>query len=449
MSRHQPVPTPAYDARMAPPPTIDTSLLESPGAAAVIVALSGGLDSTVLLDMLAARDDIRARGLRAVHVHHGLHADADAWAAHCMATCESLHVPLHIAHVQVRPSGAGPEAAARDARHEALRGACALGEVVAMAHHRDDQAETFLLRALRSSGPDGLAAMRPWRRFGDGWMWRPLLRLPRDALHAHAVRRGLRWIEDPSNGSDAFDRNHLRLHVMPLLRARWPHANAALASAADACAEAADLLADEDHRQLLAARMAADELDVRRLLAMDRPRRARVLRAWIASMGLPPLPREGIRRIEAELLPARRDAGSEFAWHGARIRRWRDRLHAARIVPGLDPAWTCTWTGEAPLSLPDGGVLELDPPLPKPVTVAPRRGGERIRLPGRAHHHRLKHVLQELGVPPWERDHLPLLTAADGELLAAGDLVASAGFQQFLDTAGARLRWTRPGAPRR
>lgn len=436
---------------MVPPPEIDTAPLHASGAAAVLVALSGGLDSTVLLHLLAAREDIRSRGLRAVHVNHGLHAQADAWAAHCAATCESLGVPLRIVRVQVHASGGGPEAAARDARHEALRGAFAPGEVVALAHHRDDQAETFLLRALRASGPDGLAAMRPWRRFGAGWMWRPLLHVSRRALHAHARESGLRWVEDPSNRSDAFDRNYLRLHVMPLLRARWPHADEALATAADACAEAGGLLADEDRRLLRAARIADDELDVAALLAMDRPRRARVLRAWIAHLGLPPLPREGIRRIEAEMVPVRRDAASGFAWHGARIRRWRDRLHAAPLLPGLDAAWTGAWSGEAPLQLPDGGRLQFDPPLrlPDAVSVGARRGGERIRLPGRGHHHRLKHVLQDLGVPPWEREHLPLLTAPDGELLAAGDLVASARFQQYLDASGARLRWTRPGTTRR
>lgn len=441
----------AYDARMVGPVDIDTRPLETARSGAVIVALSGGLDSTVLLDLLASRPDVRARGLRAVHVHHGLHAQADAWAAHCTSMCEAIGVPSSIVRVDVRASGAGPEAAAREARHDAFRASCRPGEIVALAHHRDDQAETFLLRALRGSGPEGLAAMRAWRRFGDGWMWRPLLHLPRDAIRAYGRGRGLHWIEDPSNDSDAFDRNYVRLHVVPSLRARWPHADAALAAAAAACAEASALLADEDRRQLDSVAVAADELDVPALLALEPPRRARVLRGWIVSLGLPPLPREGVRRIEDELLVARRDGDAEFAWHGARIRRWRDRLHAGRDVPGLDPGWSVAWSGRRPLQLPDGARLQLDPPLAfaEPVRVGARHGGERIRLPGRLHRHRLKHVLQDLGVPPWDRRHLPLLTTSSGEVLAAGDVVVSETLRAVLDAAGARLLWTRPGAPRR
>jgi tRNA(Ile)-lysidine synthase len=187
------------------------------------------------------------------------------------------------------------------------------------------------------------------------------------------------------------------------------------------------------------------------LLGLDAPRRARVLRAWVDALGLPPLPREGLRRIEAEVLAARRDGEPEFAWHGARVRRWRDRLHATVSVPPLDPAWSAAWSGEHPLDLPDGGCLRLVPPiaLPDPVRVGARRGGERIRLAGRAHRHRLKHVLQDRGVPPWEREHLPLLTAGTGELLAAGDVVTSAEFERLLDGFGSRLLWSRPGAARR
>src|SRR5690606_29045284 len=127
----------------------------------------------------AARPALRGRGLRALHVHHGLHPDADAWAAHCEAACAALQVPLAVERVLVeRASGLGLEAAARGARRAAFARALGEGEVLALAHHRDDQAETFLLRALRASGPDGLAAMRPWLRFAGGWMWRPLLEQP-------------------------------------------------------------------------------------------------------------------------------------------------------------------------------------------------------------------------------------------------------------------------------
>ena len=187
----------------------------------VLVGFSGGLDSTVLLRLLAGDADIRRHGLRAIHVHHGLHADADAWAAHCRRTCDALDVPLSIVHVDVdRASGLGLEGAARATRHRAFEEGLRDDEILALAHHRDDQAETFLLRALRGSGVDGLAAMRPWRAYANGWLWRPLLDVPRDALQAHATAHGLAWIEDASNGDPRFDRNFLRNEVMPLLRQR-------------------------------------------------------------------------------------------------------------------------------------------------------------------------------------------------------------------------------------
>ena len=209
----------------------------------VMLGFSGGLDSTVLLHLLAANTDIRRNGLGAIHVHHGLHADADAWAAQCQRSCDALDVPLSIVHVDVdRASGQGLEGAARDARHRAFAQALADDEILALAHHRDDQAETFLLRALRGSGVDGLAAMRSWRAYANGWLWRPLLDVAREELHEHATAHGLAWIEDAGNGDPRFDRNFLRNAVMPLLRQRWPQARI---SAADFAASMAAKTAAE------------------------------------------------------------------------------------------------------------------------------------------------------------------------------------------------------------
>src|SRR5690606_11238161 len=195
-----------------PPPPLERPLL---------LGYSGGLDSGALLQLLAADAGVRQRGLRAIHVHHGLHPDADAWALHCASVCGDLDVALDVVRVEVaRDSGSGLEAAARAARHAAFQSALRSDEVLVLGHHLDDQAETFLLRALRASGVDGLAAMRPWRRFGRGWMWRPLLDIPRADLLEHARTRGLHWVEDPSNDSEAHDRNFLRRQVLPLLRTR-------------------------------------------------------------------------------------------------------------------------------------------------------------------------------------------------------------------------------------
>lgn len=419
---------------------------DAPPDPPLLVAFSGGLDSTALLHRLANDPATRRNGLRAAHVHHGLNAQADAWAAHCRRFCKTLGVPLHVVRVDVpRDSGEGLEAAARQARYAAIRDVLQPGEVLVTAHHRDDQAETFLLRALRASGPDGLAAMRAWRPFAHGWHWRPLLRTPRSALLAYAQRHGLDWIEDPSNADTDFDRNFLRQRVLPLLRERWPQADAAFARSAELNAEASDLLSGEDARALAAtATLDARTLSVPALLALPAPRRARALRHWIRQLGLPPLPAEGLARIGTELLPARADAEARFDWHGASIRRWRDLLHASPLQPPLPSAWRQHWDGRLPLVLPSGGTLSLEGAnaLPSPMQAHARAGGERIVLPGRAHSTTLKNVLLDLGVPPWTRDGLPLLSTPAGELLAAGDLAYSAGFDAWLREHNARLTWS-------
>src|SRR5690606_2145982 len=299
--------------------------------------------------------------------------------------------------VQVKPAGEGLEAAARRARYAALAEAQAEGEVVALAHHRDDQAETVLLRLLRGSA-DGLAGMARLRRFSRGWLWRPLLAVPRERLLAHARAAGLAWIEDPSNRNPAYDRNYLRQDVLPRLRARWPGADAALARSGRLLAEQAALLAGEDRRRL--AQVQGPDpatLSVPALLAEPPAWRARLLRAWLAGLGLPPLPADATETIDTELLPARPDASARFAWSGAVIHRWRDLLHAGPECAPLPADWSAEWTGEAPLPLPTGDALALDPPrrFETPLRVHARQGGERLVLPGRSHHTELKQALQD------------------------------------------------------
>lgn len=411
----------------------------------LLVGFSGGLDSMVLLHLFASDPESRGR-LRAIHVDHGLHPDAGHWSDRCRAACTALGVPLTTVRVQVDDdAGHGPEGAARMARHAAFEGELRDDEVLVLAHHRDDQAETFLLRALRASGPDGLAAMRAWRRFGRGWLWRPLLGTPRADLLVYARQHGLHWIEDPGNADDTFDRNFLRHRVLPLLRERWPNVDAAFARSAALSAEAACLLADEDAQALDQVRTPDPQVvDVVLLRALPSTRRARVLRKWIETLGLPPLPSQGVATIESELLHAAPDDVSEFAWSGTVVHRWRNVLHAERIRAPLPADWQQPWDGRAALPLPDGAVLRLQgcDGFDEPVRVGARRGGERIRLTGRSHSHTLKHVLQDVGVPPWRRAHLPLLSTLQGEILAAGDTIRSQAFDAWLRERGATLVWS-------
>jgi tRNA(Ile)-lysidine synthase len=235
--------------------------------------------------------------------------------------------------------------------------------------------------------------------------------------------------------------------VLPLLHERWPHADAAFALSAALCAETATLLADEDAAALTAVRAADGEaLLIQKLSALPAARRARVLRRWIEECALPPLPAQGIAQIEAEMIPAASDSEAAFAWSGAVVHRWRGLLHAGRQQQALPEGWETEWDGRAPLALPGGGQLALEGAtggFDHALRVHARRGGERIALPRRDHTHALKHVLQDLGVPPWLRARMPLLSDADGALLAAGDVAYSAALDCWLRDRGARLVWSR------
>ncbi len=414
------------------------------------MGFSGGLDSTVLLHALAAMPLVRERGLRAIHVHHGLNGDADAWAMHCERTCSDWGIALDVTRVQVdREGGHGPEGAARAARLAAFRAALGEDESLALAHHQDDQAETLLLRLMRGAGGDGLAAMRRRSRIGSLRLWRPLLELPRTALREYANAHALEWIEDPSNGDAGYDRNFLRLRVLPLLAERWPQAKRQLARSAALLAEQSLWLNAISDGQLDALQMAPDVLSIPALLTHPRTQRARILRAWLLRLHGRTPPANILAAIERDLLPARTDGDGLVAWADIALHRWRDRLHARIPTDPLPPDWNATWDGSAPLPLPDGGRLLLSGTacFDSTLAVQARRGGERIHLSGRSHHHALKHVLQDRDVPPWVRASMPLLFDADGELLAAGDAILSARMEAWLGARGASLLWQPPGAP--
>lgn len=422
------------------------SLLDAATDRPVMVGFSGGLDSTVLLHLLAHAPGRRPTGLRALHVHHGLQDAADDWATHCQQVCAQWNVPLQVIHVDVPgDSGEGIEAAARHARHAAFASQLRPGEWLALAHHLDDQAETFLLRALRGSGVDGLAAMRERRPFATGQLWRPLLPVPRAALLDYAHRHALHWIEDPSNTRAHYDRNFLRLQVMPLLAQRWPHVADAFARSSALASEAGDLLSTQDAHDLATCQASPNTLSLPALNALAPPRRARVMRAWVRQLQLPPLPASGVHAIEQQVLSARADQQATFAWQGVQISRWREQLHAFASVEPWPDGWQTHWDGLGPLRLPDRSRLLLSgATFDAPLQVRARRGGERIQLPGCVHSHSLKQLLQESDIPPWQRARVPLLWRDDA-LLAAGDRIVSATLQQWLQMNRASLHWQPAG----
>lgn len=384
---------------------IDDALAATPPGRAVWVALSGGLDSCLLLTLAADACRRHPRPLRALHVHHGLQAAADDFEVHCRRLCSRLGVPLFVARAVVDPAaGRGLEGEARAARYAALARRVGTGESLWLAQHRDDQAETFLLAALRGAGPRGLAAMPRERGLAGARLARPLLAHSRAELAAEAARRGLAWAEDPTNAETVQERNYLRHRVLPTLAERWPRAAASLARSARLSGEADDLLEEFAAEDL--ARLSGDpgRLPVAGLGALSPPRRRLLIRHCLDRLGLPRPPAARLATL-LDQLEARRDAEVRVAWAEAEARVWRGALYLLAPPRALPADWAVDWDGRASLETPLGPLavgLERDDGAPARLRLAPRQGGERLRLAGRGGRD-LKRLLQEWALPPWER----------------------------------------------
>ena len=417
-------------------------------AARCWVAYSGGLDSHVLLHAMASlRDEQPGRVVEAIHVNHALQPQAHAWAEHCQQVCAALQVPCHVLQVNAAPArGESPEAAARHARYQALAGTLQAGDVLLTAHHRDDQAETLLLQLLRGSGPHGLAAMPLVSPFGPGLHLRPLLEFTHAELQHYASEQQLAWVDDPSNAETSFDRNYVRHEIMPRLLARWPATSAMLARSARHAADAAKVLDTMAQHDLTHVAGEAGTLSVMQLQTLDLPRQRNALRAWFRQLNLPLPSAAHIEHILRDLVAAASDKEPCVRWPGVEVRRYRDSMYACRPLPLHDSALILVWDMQAPLRLPaDLGTLHVTPMQGQglkaalrdraDISVRFRRGGEYCRPVGRGHRHELRKLCQEAGIPPWQRDRMPLIYVG-AELAAVGSRWLCEPFQAEVDETG-------------
>lgn len=426
------------------------------------VALSGGIDSVVLLDVL----DRAARGhrfqLSALHVNHGISSNAFRWERFCRDLCRSRGVPFKAVRVKVkRARGASLEALARQARYRAF--ADCRTDFVALAHNRDDQAETLLLQLLRGAGAKGLSAMPvvrplevayPRTARGAPLLLRPLLGVPRSAIEAYARKRKLAWVEDESNADTRLDRNFLRRQVLPVLAGRFPACRAALARAAGHLAEASALL-DELARMDAGPAAGAEVLRLAVLRGLPDTRAKNLLRCFLADNGVRPPPAPRLEELLRQLRSAGADSRVRVALGGSEIRCFRG---AAHLLPSRGPvpeAFSKRWTGEPRLDLDplpgvlifargrDGGISRRKLTA-RPVTVRLRRGGERFQPDCRRPRRSLKNLLQESAIPPWERETLPLLFSGD-ELVWVPGIGVDCGFQARPGEAALRVAWNGSG----
>jgi tRNA(Ile)-lysidine synthase len=397
---------------------IDDALARTPPGRVVWVAISGGLDSCLLLTLAAEACRRHPRPLHALHVNHGLQDAAEMFEAHCRRLCTELGVPLFVDVVEVDlNAGQGLEAAAREARYAAFIRRVGEGETLWLAQHRDDQAETFLLAALRGSGVRGLAGMPAHRDWQERRLQRPLLAVSRAELEQEALRVGLDWVEDPSNRDRRLDRNFLRHAVLPLLETRWPDSCKSLARSATLAGEADDLLQELAEQDLARLGGDAGRLTVEEIMALSAPRRRLLIRHACDRLGLQ---RPPARRLESLLaqLSARGDAGVRIAWEGAEARVWNRQLWLLAPAMALPADWRAEWDGVSPLETPLGlARVGLRGPGGGPwrLEASRRRGGERFHLTGRGRRD-LKRLLQEARVPPWRRRQLVVIRQEDDPL---------------------------------
>ncbi len=392
------------------------------------IAFSGGLDSTVLLHLLASLAKTEALPpLSAVHVHHGLQAAADAWPAHCQSVCDSLGVRLRILRVQV-PPGASLERAARDARYLAFAGVIGAGEVLLTGQHRDDQGETLLFRLLRGAGVRGLAAMPAHRTLAAGHLVRPLLEVARGELQAYAHQHHLKWIEDPSNADPRFSRNYLRHQVFPLLTQRWPQAASSLARTAEHLNEAQGLLDELAHMDLNAADQPSafpwlllPSLALAPLRELSDARQRNALRHWLNP--LTRLPDSDHWAGWCSLRDAKGDAQPVWRLADGELHRCGERIWWLPSIWSEFSDASVSWPDPRnPLELPGNGQLRFVGEAPSgSLVIRYRQGGEVIDVPGRGRRD-LKRLLNESGVPGFVRGRLPLVYR--GEQLLAVPTIA-------------------------
>src|SRR3954471_4602908 len=379
-----------------------------PPRAEIAVGLSGGVDSVVLLHQL--KENSQAR-LRAIHVHHGLSPNADAWTGFCRSFCKRLKVPLSVRRVSLRRAGKGLEAAAREARYEAFKKDKA--DVIALAHNLDDQAETVLMNLLRGAGARGASGMAEHSRLAGKVLWRPLLGKTRKEILAYAREHKLEWIEDESNADEALTRNFIRRRVGPLLEEKFPQWKQSFARAA---------------RHFAKKEMGGEEL----------------LRKYLQSKGLK-APSEAKL---AEMLKQLSSGGSrvKLRHDGATLRTYRGTVFVdAERASQFSPQ---EWGGEPRLKLPElGGELRFRKARGegialehKPLSIRLRSGGERLQPDARRPRRTLKNLFQEAGIPPWERARLPLLSSGD-ELVWVPGLGIDARFQASPGSQGMVPEW--------
>ena len=412
----------------------------------LVLAFSGGLDSCVLLHLLANLRKTLPFQLSAHHVNHGLSPNAKSWANFCAETCAKLNIPFTLSKVKVEQnSGLGLEATAREARYKALLGADA--DFIVLAHHQDDQAETLLLQLARGAGVKGLAGMGAT----NGKLLRPLLDAPRSALEAYAKTNNLTWIEDESNADTKFDRNFMRHEILPNLAKQYPAIRQTISRSATHLADCSALL--DDLAELDAShalKQNKQQLSLQTLASLSAARASNLVRWWLAQnqLAMPSTP--VLQQIVQQLLGAKADAAILIKVSDSlTVRRYQGNAYLVPDIAVSEPI-NLLWQGEECMILPDNSLLIFTQKMGEgfalnrvkniKLRIKNREGGERFRPELGRPYRSLKQVLQTHAMPPWQREQLPLIFM-DETLVIIPSVGVDANLQASNDEIGLVVNW--------
>ncbi len=432
------------------PDNIRRQLAALPGIEHYYVGYSGGADSHVLLHLLSRLPELEGR-LTAVYVDHGLQPEAGQWGDHCRLIAAQLKLPFRRFTINAQPQpGQSPEEAARIGRYRALAGLLSANDALVLAHHRDDQMETFLLQCLRGAGVKGLSAMPDNAPLGQGRLLRPLLTISHQTILDYARQNRLRWIEDPSNAEDRFDRNFLRNQVVPLLRLRWPGLDQTISRSAQHCAEAEALLNRNLKSHFQNCHAAADNsLNLTALGAQPPAVIGGVIRYWLADMKHKMPNRKPLQHLAQAILDQKARQGFWLRTPDYQLASYQNRLYCLPGQLSQPPSAPITWSDKTrPPALTTGWLtataadrgLALDAWLEQQVEIRFRQGGESLALPGRGGHRCLKKIFQDFAVPPWRRERTPLIYL-DGQLAAVAGIGIAREFYRTGEQNAVTFTW--------
>ena len=353
----------------------------------IVIALSGGIDSVVLLHFLNSH---YPGNIRAVHINHNLSKHSKDWSLFCKELCHKQGIEFKSIDINIKTSS-NVEENARKKRYNSLKSELSKNEVLCTAHHQEDQSETFLLQLFRGSGVAGLASMPKMKSFADSFLYRPFLNISKQLIVDYATKYNLDWVEDDSNNNLNFKRNLLRLEFIPKLESGFEGVIKNISRSAYHQSEALKLINDLAEIDIEKFNLVINhKIQVLPLIQLPERRVANVLRYYIAQRGFL-MPSNKVLTELISVLRAKDDAKVILKWHLYEVRRYDNELYF--------------FDGEPDRSNEDCPLFNKLKDQTN-FTIRFRQDGQRVRLKGKKHSSSLKKILQSANIPPWERDKL-------------------------------------------